>query len=308
MTFSKKKKKILMIDSKIVICGSFDSEKRDILLRATYDYYESSQTTIGALNVTKVVDLNDTKVRLELWDTSGQEKYRYIAPMYYRNAAVIILVFSLIDQNSFNYIKNTVSEMSSNVEEIPKLFLVGNRVDLDDERCITTEEGEKYANEIDAFYIEVSSKTGDRINELFEWVALESISKNSPPKKYKLVIKSIQSQLNFKNLTHLGIEKPCFYIRFCIKNDSTNVKRTKSISNDLNPVWNQAIELKINDMKTDILKVSMFSEHSKSDKKLMNDIEIPISNLKKFSQFEEDIKMKKKEAGHIFLSANTKSS
>ncbi|OHS94184.1 Ras-related protein Rab-5A [Tritrichomonas foetus] len=133
--------------------------------------------TIGAAYTAKQISLSDVSVNLQIWDTAGQERFRSLAPMYYRGSVVALLVFSLIESSSLNDVKNWASEMKLQTDEMPILFVIGNKMDLVDDIQVTTENGEAVAKELGAYYCEVSAKSGRGIEELFVRVAEESAKK-----------------------------------------------------------------------------------------------------------------------------------
>ena len=108
-----------------------------------------------------------------------------------RSSAVILLVFSLTDRDSFECLSDLDNRLMSYLDEIPTLFIVCNKNDLVEERTVESEQAELYANKIGASYFEVSAKTGSGIEELFNRVAEESYNKlihenNEPPPVIKL--------------------------------------------------------------------------------------------------------------------------
>ena len=135
-------------------------------------FSDSSSPTIGASFVNKVVKVeNNARVKLQIWDTAGQEKFRSLAPMYYHNAQAAVIVFALSDRDTFNEMQSWADELECQAEIRPLIFLVGNKADLEKERKVETTEGERLAQAINAKYLETSAKTGVNIEELFWTVA-----------------------------------------------------------------------------------------------------------------------------------------
>jgi small GTP-binding protein len=165
------------LDAKIVLLGAANVGKTCILYRATNnDFDEQTSNTIGACYSPKPVEVDGTTINLQVWDTAGQEKFRTLAPMYYRGSIVALLVFSVIDAASLNEVRNWAEEMKGEVDEMPVLFVVGNKTDLL-ERKVEVSEGEGLANELKATYCEVSAKTGVGVDELFFRVAELALKK-----------------------------------------------------------------------------------------------------------------------------------
>ena len=114
----------------------------------------------------------DKVIRIQIWDTCGNETYEEIMKNFYRSALCIFLVFSLDDENSFLNLDKWINDIKKiNENESPIIILIGNKKDKIDDRQITEEEIDKYCkqNGIDT-YFETSAKTGESIHELFKEV------------------------------------------------------------------------------------------------------------------------------------------
>ena len=163
------------LDAKTVLLGATMVGKTSIISRAvSNEFDQDSQATIGACYTAKSIDIGDAIINLQIWDTAGQERFRTLAPMYYRCAVIALLVFSVTDRDSLNEVNNWVTEMKAQTDEMPILFIVANKIDL--EREIPTVEGQKVADELGGHYIEVSAKTGQGIDDLFIHIA-DAVSK-----------------------------------------------------------------------------------------------------------------------------------
>ena len=102
-----------------------------------------------------------------MWDTAGQERFRTITQTYYKGAMGIILVYDCCDENSFNNIRNWIKQIETHAASDVVKVLVGNKADMDDERVVTTEQGQQLAEECGLPFFETSAKTGLNISELF---------------------------------------------------------------------------------------------------------------------------------------------
>lgn len=103
------------------------------------------------------------------------ERFRSMAPMYYRNANAALLVFDLTNYDSFISVKSWVSELKRNIEEAIILIVVGNKSDRIKERKIDSEEGRTYATSIGASYHETSALFGEGIESVFQTTASEML-------------------------------------------------------------------------------------------------------------------------------------
>ncbi|KAL2932509.1 Ras-related protein RHN1 [Bienertia sinuspersici] len=131
------------------------------------------EPTMGAAYFSQTLSLHEatTTIKFDIWDTAGQERYHSLAPMYCRNATSALLVYDISNKDSFARAKKLVQQLQTQENMIPVLSLVGNKVDLQAERKVTTEEAENLCKENGLFFIETSAKTSHNINELFYEIA-----------------------------------------------------------------------------------------------------------------------------------------
>ena len=165
---------------KVVLLGQSAVGKTCIvnnLLTGKFD--DSVSPTLGASYASKTLDINEQKVSLQIWDTAGQERFRVLAPMYYRGAQAAIIVYSIIDETSFQEIDYWASNLKENAGSSVDLFLVGNKCDLENERVIKEDQGRDKAESIGAQFLETSAFTGSGIIDLFTTLAKKCIENNS---------------------------------------------------------------------------------------------------------------------------------
>jgi len=152
---------------KIVFLGKSGVGKTSITLRFCRDtFQDGTEATIGASFLTKMQVLKDRQIKFEMWDTAGQERYRALAPMYYRNADAAVLVYDITDGESFSSLQSWYQELQKNVPNCI-IILTGNKLDLAQDRKVPKENALEFANEKECALIEVSSKSGENIEELF---------------------------------------------------------------------------------------------------------------------------------------------
>ena len=157
---------------KILTLGDTMVGKSSIVLRFAEDKFDDNQfATIGIDFKTKYIKIADSSVKVLIWDTAGQEKFQNIAKQYYKGANGVLLIYDICCKKSFERVEFWLKELKEN-NRIDELFicLVGNKIDLEDKRVITTEEGEKYAKDNNILFFEVSAKTGKGVVELFNKV------------------------------------------------------------------------------------------------------------------------------------------
>ncbi|KAK8882405.1 Ras- protein Rab-12 [Tritrichomonas musculus] len=158
---------------KVVLLGNTRVGKTSMLARLTNGVFkEDTSATIGAAFQTHVISSDSGCITMQIWDTAGQEKYRALAPMYYRSANVAVLCFDLTNRESFQSLELWVEEL---VEKGPSnliTVLVGTKLDLVESRVISSEEAESFASRNSmAFYGECSAKTGIGVNNIFTKIA-----------------------------------------------------------------------------------------------------------------------------------------
>ena len=113
-------------------------------------------------------------MKLEIWDTAGQEKFAALAPLYYHGAHVALLVFDITQASSYDRAKFWVSELQQHGNEGVKIVLVGNKLDIAQRRAVPQGEAEEFARNNRFLYFEVSAKTGEFVQDLFVKAAVSA--------------------------------------------------------------------------------------------------------------------------------------
>ena len=153
---------------KIIFLGDQYVGKSSILNRFYQDKFEPDyQATIGLDFHSKNTEIKGESIRLLLYDTAGQEKFKSLIPMYIRDANIILVVYDITVKESFIHTEHWVNETKDLRREDAIFVLIGNKTDLEDKRQVTSKEAEDFANEKGFIFHEVSAKTGDGVEDLF---------------------------------------------------------------------------------------------------------------------------------------------
>ena len=157
----------------IIILGSSKVGKTSIIHRYfKNEYNEENISTIGIDHNNRFYKFWESKIRIDYIDTAGQEVFRAIAANYLKKADGVILVFDITQRDTFELVDRWIEELekNNNINNIGKILL-GNKIDLEDERKIKDEEGHNLAKTINCNYMEVSAKTGENVKEALDEVA-----------------------------------------------------------------------------------------------------------------------------------------
>ena len=152
---------------KILLLGDSTVGKTCFLLRFTDDtFVDLHMTTIGLDYRLKTMILDNHKiVKVQLWDTAGQDKYRAITRNYYKGAKGIILIYDITNIKTFQNIKKWINEIKEEISDTITIVLIGNKIDNEKERKISEEQGQKLANDYNVTFFEASAKTGEGVDK-----------------------------------------------------------------------------------------------------------------------------------------------
>ena len=154
---------------KIIVIGDSGVGKSCLTNRATTNLFEDTyNATVGFEFLSFNVKIDEKVIKLQIWDTCGQELYRSLITNFYRNSSLAIIVYAINSKDSFEDIEMWLRELRTHSNPDAKVFLIGNKLDLENERKITKEQGETFAknNKLNLF-IEASAKTGFNSKKIF---------------------------------------------------------------------------------------------------------------------------------------------
>ena len=158
---------------KIIVIGDPGVGKSCLTGRAVKDKFDSQYApTIGFEFLTYSVKIEGKIIKLQIWDTCGQEMYRSLISNFYRNASLAMMVYSIDSKESFIHINTWLKEVKIQSHPDVKIILIGNKSDLEDKRSVTYEEAKKFKEENQLLYFEeTSAKTGINAKEAFNAAA-----------------------------------------------------------------------------------------------------------------------------------------
>ena len=159
---------------KVVLVGESGVGKTSIITQfIDQTFQEDIQSTTGGTFSTKSVVCDGGKVlKFEIWDTAGQEKYRSLTTMFYKDANAAVMVYDVTRADSFEEIKNYWSnQIKDNSPENIILAIAANKSDLIEQETVDEGEARNFAKELNAIFVTTSAKSSEGINSLFEEIA-----------------------------------------------------------------------------------------------------------------------------------------
>ena len=201
---------------KVLFLGDPGVGKSSLVLRGITKKYNSLyKPTVGFDLLNHIVKINDKVIKLQIWDTCGQEEFSMCNQSLFKNVTIAIMVYSIIKKETFENIKKWVSRVKDLSKENSIFFLVGNKSDLDSQREVTFSEGKTYGNENFKFFVETSSKSEYNVDILFKEIVIylyenkiRTESYEEDDSKIGEYIDGSQSTINL-NSQDLGSDKKC---------------------------------------------------------------------------------------------------
>ncbi len=160
----------------LLIIGDSSVGKTSILTRFTEDKFTTNYiNTIGIDFFSKDEIFNNKKIRIKIWDTAGEERYRALTQGFFKSANGIIITYAVNDVDTFENLKYWIQSIHTNLGEndLVKIIIIGNKIDLD--REVNFDDAKKYAEDNGYKYFETSAKSGKGINESIKFLVQEII-------------------------------------------------------------------------------------------------------------------------------------
>ncbi len=194
------------IPCKIVLLGEAGVGKTSIITRyISGSFSQIVMTSTGSSFVAKKIELADKKkVKLQIWDTAGQEKYRSLAKIFYQSAAVAVLVYDITLKKSFEQIKEYwVKEIKENAPEDIIIAIAANKSDDYLNQEVTMDEGKELAKSLDALFICTSAKLGNGIDDLFKLSGEKFLNPNKNIAESYMNKNELLEQMNKKKIEEI---------------------------------------------------------------------------------------------------------
>jgi len=157
---------------KYIIIGDTGVGKSCLLLQFTDKRFQPvHDLTIGVEFGARMITIDNRQIKLQIWDTAGQESFRSITRSYYRGAAGALLVYDITRRETFNHLTRWLEEARQNSNSNMAIMLIGNKCDLEHRRAVSTQEGEQFAQENGLIFLETSAKTSTNVEMAFNKTA-----------------------------------------------------------------------------------------------------------------------------------------
>jgi len=163
---------------KYIIIGDSAVGKSCLLLQFTDKRFQPvHDLTIGVEFGARMISIDGKQIKLQIWDTAGQESFRSITRSYYRGAAGALLFYDITRRDTFNHLTTWLDDARQHSNSNMVIMLIGNKTDQEQKRAVTRDEGEQFAKDHGLIFMETSAKTSKNVEEAFISTAKEIYDK-----------------------------------------------------------------------------------------------------------------------------------
>ncbi len=164
---------------KLILIGDSSVGKSNILLKyLRNEFDENSKATVGVEFGTKNILINGKKIKIQIWDTAGEERYRSITSAYYKGAKGAFIVYDITRKTTFDNIDKWISDLKLNGDKNICIIILGNKSDLNEKRQVQEKDGMQKAEMFKTAFLETSALNGDNITKAFDEL-IEQIYQNN---------------------------------------------------------------------------------------------------------------------------------
>ena len=164
---------------KLILIGDSCVGKSNILSKYLKNEFDpNSRATVGVEFGTKNILINNKKIKIQIWDTAGEERYRSITSAYYKGAKGAFIVYDITRKTTFDNIDKWISDLKLNGDENICIIILGNKSDLNEKRQVQEKDGIQKAEMFKTAFLETSALNGDNITKAFEEL-IEQIYQNN---------------------------------------------------------------------------------------------------------------------------------
>jgi Ras-related protein Rab-1A len=157
---------------KVLLLGNSDVGKSSLILRYVDGTWSNTFIpTIGVDFKVKTIEVDNKKIKMQIWDTAGQERFRTVIASYFKGSHGVLLIYDVTNKTSFKQLESWLEIIENNASEDILKILIGNKIDLEEDREVTKEEGQSFANQHNIQFMETSAKMNTNVNEAFEALA-----------------------------------------------------------------------------------------------------------------------------------------
>ena len=159
---------------KIILIGDSAVGKTNIMnkyLKGTFN--ENTKATVGVEFGSKLFNIENHKIKAQIWDTAGQEKYKAITGAYYKGSKGAFVVYDITRKETFESTDKWINDLKVTADPKINIILIGNKCDLEDKREVLKEQGEEKAKSFGCAFLETSALSGNNIDKGFEMMVSE---------------------------------------------------------------------------------------------------------------------------------------
>ena len=201
---------------KLIVVGETNVGKTSLIKQYIENIFSEEKTaTVGYDTISKDLEIENRKLKLNIWDTCGQEQYRTINQMFVKNSKIALLVYDITQKDTFNELKNYwYTYITNSLGKNIIIGIAGNKCDLYEDEEVKNEEGKEYAESIGAIFKETTAKNNEAISQLIELLTkkyIETIGnvKNINNNNVNKNKENKGVQLNKENVTKSNKKKGC---------------------------------------------------------------------------------------------------